>query len=394
MVSPISVSIRARPSLRVQPSPLSILLVVGHIDTVPTTDVTLGAPAGEVTEITAANATTMLGAVPSASPGTQTPLGRAAYDLIEAGSAAHVFVLPFATSDSDNAAARAAKIASALTGALGSSVERSKFPDSGLDMIVLPRETAVAAPGAIVAALKSVAAQGSLECVALCDAGNAQAAVGARPSAANPTAATVVSWAGANGGIEIYAVSNRGDVPSYDGMWGSVIMAAHHARWASVEGVGSSPYDLSHPLAGASNLTPARELDLTDGASIAVSLDRDHEISSLTTYEGGHFIWGGLSASTVEDPRQSIANHIVANRSLRIARDQAAQVVRQRATGDLIQGLRVRIEQAIERAFVPRFLADVQVDTPTIAGGVLTVPYELRFDDYIHTVSLQAEVYV
>ncbi len=394
MVSPISVHIEARPSLRVQPSPLSILLVVGHTDTVPTTDVTLGAPASQVTEITEANATTMLGAVPSSDPGTQTPLGRAAYDLVEAGSAAHVYVLPFPVSSSDNAAARAAKVASALTGALRSSVERSKFPDSGLDMIVLPRETAVAAPGAMVAALKQVAASGSLECVALCDAGDAQAAVGARPSATNPTQASVASWAGANGGIEIYAASNRGDVANYDGMWGSVIMAAHHARWASLEGVGSSPYDLSHPLAGASNLTPARELDLTDGSSAAVVLDRDDEISSLTTYEGGHYVWGGLSASTVEDPRQSIANHIVANRSLRIARDQAAQIVRRRATGDVIQGLRLRIEEAISRAFVPRFAAEVQVDTPTIAGGVLTVPYEMRYDDYIHTVALQAEVYI
>jgi len=394
MVSPISISIQARPQARIEVSPLSILLVVGKIDLVPTTHVSLGATAGEVTEITDANVATMLGAVATTSPATQTPLGRAAYDLIEATSSVHVYVLPFAVDSSDSPAERATKVASALTGALGDPVQLAKFPDSGLDLIVLPRECAVSATApTVIAALKTVCA--ALESVALVDAGDSGAAADARPASTAPSVADLRTWAGANGGVEVYALSNRGDVANYNGMWGSVIMAAHHARWASREGVGSSPYDLTHPLAGAANLTPARVLSLTDGSSDAVALDRDYELGSLVVHGGNSYIWGGQSnPGAAVDAREQLSNHLVANRSLKIARDIAARVIRRRATGDRIQALRLDIETAIADAYVPDSMRDVEVDTPTLAGRVLTVPYSLRFYEYIQAVSMTAEVYV
>ena len=395
MVSPITVAVRARPRTIVEASPLTVILVVPQIDEVPTTDVTIGAPANELTSITAANAATMLGVVPAANPGTQTPISRAAYDLIESGATVHLLALPFAVASTDSAAARAGKVASALTTALRDPVQVAKLPEAGADIICLPRETTVSAQaGTIISALRTVCGPQALECVAIVDAGDSAAAKDMRPVVANPTQQSVETWAGSNGGLEIYAISNRADVANYQAMWGSVIMTAHHARYASTEGIGTSPYDLVHPAAAGGNIAPPRVFSLTDGSSSAVVLDRDYEVSSLITHGGSQFIWGGQSGGATDDAREQLANHIVCNRSLGLARRQAAQVVRRRATGDRLQSLRVGIEDAIRHAYVPQYLSAVEVDTPVLAGNILRVVYDLAFYDYIQSVQLTAEVYV
>jgi len=397
MVSPISVSVEARPPARIPASPLTVIMVVPKVDTVPTVDLTIGAPAGELTEITAANVTTQLSAIPSASAATQTGVARAAYDLIEATAAVRVFVLPFAASGgaATAGAARAAAIAGAIKAALDDPVQRGKLPETtGVDIIVVPREVGLTTQApAIVGQLKTSCA--ALECIAIVDAGDSGAAADARPASDKPDAASVKTWSATNGGIAIYGVSNRGDVADYNGMWGSVIMTAHHARWASSEGVGTSPYDLVHELAGVGTITPGRILDLQDGSSEAVAMDRDDEVSSLVTHAGVHYIWGGRSnAGGASDPREIIANHAVVNRSVKIARGIASRVVRRRATANRLQSLRVDIERAVAGAYVPDALRSIEAATPVLTGNSLRVPFDLRFWTHIDSVSLVAEVYI
>ena len=97
VTAPISTTVRTRPSHSLLESPLSIILVIPQIDQVPSADFTIDATKfanSTLTEITEANVDGV-GTVPTANSATETPIGRAAYDFIEAGANVHVFALPF-----------------------------------------------------------------------------------------------------------------------------------------------------------------------------------------------------------------------------------------------------------------------------------------------------------
>ena len=394
--APISAVIERRRTVSLLPSPLVIVLAIPRTDFVPTPDVVIPAanfPANQLTEITSANVD-HLGTVPAANAATETSLMRAAYDYIEAGASLHVFALPFEVAAADTAAQRNAKVVTALNTTLNSSVERAKLPTDGVDVILVPQETAVGT-GAdnIYAALEVLCDSNPLECVALVDAGGLAYDNDARPGNAEPTAADVKLWSGNNRNLRIYAFSNRGDVANYNDMWGSVIAAAHHARYVSRGGVHAHPFNLRDPVLGVGSIRPLRAFDPGDGSSSAIAVSRDDRVGSIVQYDGVDFIWGGRSYATEDDPRQVLANHIVANRMVKFAKRRMARFLELRARGSNLEGLRLAIEVPLQNLYRPSAVRDVQVRRPVYTNGALTVRMPTAFYGFINSIALTAEVY-
>ena len=394
--APISTRIETRPTVTLLESPLTIVLAVPRTDFVPAPNVLIPVvnfPVNELTEITADNVA-HLGAVPAADSDINTPMARAAYDYIEAGANVHVFALPFEVAAVDTAAQRATKVVTALNTTLNSATERAKLPAASVDVIVVPREcTAGTAANAVVTALETLCAPDHLECVALVDAGDITYNNDARPGAAEPSAADVKTWSGNNRHIHIYSLSNRGHVSHYNDMWGSVIAAAHHARYVSRNGIWAHPYNLRDPVLGVGTLTPQRVFDPGDASSSAIALERDDLVGSVVQYDGADYIWGGESYAGVEDPRQNIGNHVVANRMVKRARRIMARFLRVRARGSTIETLRLSIERPLVDLYVPNAVQDIQVRPPEFTSGGIKVRMPTAFYDFINSIELTAEVY-
>ena len=395
--APITVSVERRPTFTLLPSPLVVILALPRTDFVTVPNVTITAadfPVNQLTEITAANVDE-LGTVPGANSATNTSLARAAYDYIESGANLHVFALPFPVDAGDTAVERNGKVVVALNTTLGDSVQRAKLPRDGVDVIVVPGETAIGtAADNVYAALETLCDSDPLGCVSLVDAGGLAYDNAARPDNAEPTAANVKLWSGVNRNIRIYAFSNRGDVANYNDMWGSVIAAAHHARYVSRAGIHAHPFNLRDPVLGVAGVRPQRVFDPGDGSSSAIALDRDDRVGSLVLYDGADFIWGGESYATEKDPRQVIANHIVANRMVKFAKRQMARYLRRRATGSNLEGLRLSIEVPLQNLYRPRAVQNVQVRRPVYdSSGKLSVRMPTAFHGFIQSIELTAEVY-
>lgn len=396
VTAPISASIRARPSHSLLESPLTVIMVIPKIDLVPAVDFTAGAafPVDTLTEITSTNVDGV-GTVPSANPNTDTPLARAGYDFIESGANVHVFALPFTVDSSDNAGTRAAKVASAVNTTLGKAAERAKLPDAAADVIVVPRECGVgSAANAVYTELETICDQGHMGCIALVDGGDVVAGPDARPVAANPTVASVQTWAAANRNIAIYAFSNRGDVSHYDGMWGSVIAAGHLARYTAQRGIWAHPFNLRDPALGVGATAPLRVFDPGDGSSDAVALDRQHYLGSIIQYEGADYVWGGRSYAAARDARQWMSNHVVTNRMLRRSRRTMARFLVDRAKGSTLESLRLSLERPLVDIYVPNAVQDVQVREPTISSGHVSAVIDVGFHEFVESVSLVVEVYL
>ena len=397
VTAPISTGVRARLSETLLESPLTVILVIPQIDQVPTPDFTIDATkfaVNALTEITSANADGV-GAVPTGNANVDTPLARAAYDFIESGANVHVFALPFAVSTGDNASQRAVKVVSAVNTTLGKAAERAKLPDAAADVIVVPRECGVgSAANSVVTELETVCAQSHMGCVALVDAGDVVAGPDARPVAANPTMASVQTWAGNNRNLAIYAFSNRGDVTHYDGMWGSVIAAGHLARYTSQRGIWAHPFNLRDPALGVGATAPLRVFDPGDGSSDAVALDRQHYLGSIIQYEGVDYVWGGKSYAAARDARQWMSNHVVTNRMLRRSRRTMARFLVDRAKGSTLESLRLSLERPLVNIYVPNAVQDVQVREPSISSGHVSAIVDVGFYEFVESVSLLAEVYL
>ena len=395
--APISARTIPRSTVTLLESPLTVILALPRTDFVAANFAisTLPAdfPANQLTEITSANAD-LVGTVPGANAATLTPIGRAAYDYIEAGANVHVFALPFEVAELDDADARAAKVVTALNTTLGSATERAKLPAASVDVIVVPREcTAGTAANAVVLALETLCAPDHLECVALVDAGGIPYDNDARPGAAIPSAADVKTWSGNNRNIHIYPFSNRGHVSHYNDMWGSVIAAAHHARYVSRNGIWAHPYNLRDPVLGVGTLTPQRVFDPGDASSAAIAIQRDDWVGSVVQYDGADYIWGGESYAGQEDPRQNIGNQIVANRMVKRAKRTMARFLKLRAHGSRIETLRLSIERPLVDLYVPNAVFDIQVRPPEFSSGGIKVRMPTAFYDFIDSIELTAEVY-
>lgn len=395
MTSPISTSIRTRPTHDLTESPLTIIMVMPSQDFV--TGYTGGAIASpfvvnNLTEITASNLA-MLG-----TPATDsTFMAKAAYEYIESGSSVHVYALPFNAASGDDFPTRAPKVVTAIN-ALDTSVVKNVLPRAQADMLLVPRETAFGPTddvNSILSAIETVCQSSHMGLVALVDVGNATALANtANPAATAPTTADLTTTIkNRYRHLHIYAMSNRGATSNYPGMWGSVIAAGHQARYASIDGVGAYPWNLRDAISGVHSLAPERVFDPGDGSSEAVSLAATDKLSSIIQWEGVDYLWGGESYSAQADPRQNIGNHIVANRMIKRSKRVMAPYLRLRGTGATLDSLQVSVELPLQHLYVPRTVERVTARVPTITSGHVSIILDVKFYDFINSIALTVEVF-
>ena len=112
----------------------------------------------------------------------------------------------------------------------------------------------------------------------------------------------------------------------------------------------------------------------------------------MVDFQGQDYLWGGESFATVQDPRQIIANQIVANRMVKRAKRVMAPFLKGRARGSTLDTLRLSIEQPLQRIYVPSSVVDVEVRQPTISSGHITAILDVLFYEFVDSVALVAEV--
>ena len=177
-------------------------------------------------------------------------------------------------------------------------------------------------------------------------------------------------------------------------MWGSVIAAAHLARYTSQRGIWAHPFNLRDPALGVGATAPVRVFDPGDGSSDAVALEREHVLGSIVQYDGADYIWGGKSYAAEKDARQWMGNQVVANRMLRRSRRTMARFLVQRSRGSTLESLRLSLERPLVNIYVPNAVRDVQVREPTITSGHISAVLDVGFWQFVESVQLTAEVYL
>lgn len=381
MVSPITSSIRAQRQTAVSPSPLTMCLVVPKLElgAQASDDVTIPLPDNTLTEITSSNASEL---------GTGTR-ARAMYDYIESGASVRMFVLPYPVTRADTESTRLGNTVTAL-GRLEVDSELAKLPNRTLDVIVVPDVTGLGAgANSVIAELRRLCADGALGAVAMVDAG---------PISGGRAVSDVANWVAAgNSGPDILLVGNNADVSGHANMFGSVIVAGHWARYTSLNGVYAQPANLRDTVAGISNLVPLRGFDERDGSSDAVSLARSPSyVSSLITWNGSHYLWGGDMNHPVGDPRVHLGNNILSKRMVKEARRAIAPNLRLQGSARRLDRIRVEVEGVLS-SYLPRAIRGFAVANPVLTEGaqaVVSVDFEVQFYDFIDSIALNATVYV
>lgn len=395
MTSRITVNTQAREAIRREVSPVSMILVVPKVEQYPgaaDTDITIPAAENTLVRVTSGNEDTVLGA----------GFAKAAYDFIESGAVVDLYVLPFAVDTSDDAPANRLPRVTAALDVLDTAIEKGKLPHRKADVIVLPRETGVvgaAANNPVITKLKTFDDPNThIGALALCDAGELtiiagqdQVAVGSGPSQTQ-----VENWENANAGPNIYAVTNRGNVSGYTGMWGSVVVASHVAEGTGRYGIQHNSFNLhgDNVLRGADNFDPDRQFDPFDGSSEADLLSKPpHHLTSLIDWEGLHYTWGGLSMFPSTDPRQHFSNNLVAHRMVKEAARDMVPYIERRAYPDVLESMRTKIEEDLRATYVPLAAERITAHNPALVGDGLQLLVTVKFYRFIRSIILTVEVY-
>ena len=191
----------------------------------------------------------------------------------------------------------------------------------------------------------------------------------------------------------IMTVSNRGDVDGYNEMWGSVIAAAHWGRVTSVKGIGYQPTTFIDPIAGVSGLDPARYYVPRDGSSPAYVLaNTPNYLTSLITWEGQDYLYGGRTQHPANDPRRVLAHDIVTNAMVADAQRDLVIYHDQLNTPSNRESLRLHIQRDLEATYLGSPLRSITVFEPLNMGGHLEVEFLARFPDLIESIRLTARV--
>lgn len=362
MVAPLSARIIARHGINVEDSPLDMTIVLPQEDGVT-------AAFNELVDLTTDDlATANLGS---------SGFGRAVYDYIEDHANVHVSLLPFEVDGTDNAAGRAARVVGALD-ALNSPVELAKIGGPP-DIIILPDECSrggtVSNP--VVATLKSICA--TRGCTAFVDS-------------AQDSQANAALWAGNNVNLNIFAFTNKGDVRGQSAMWGSVIGAGMWGHYTGIHGIHAQPANLRDHVLGVSNISPERLFSEGDGSAPAEALS-DEGLTSIITWDGGHYLWGGRTGTVGTDPRVYVSNNIVSQRMVKQARRLLAPFLGLRGTGRRLSSMALAVENSLVAQYVPGAIEDLEVAQPVLTGGRASVALEAKFYQFIESIQLTAEVY-
>ena len=389
MVSPLSSRIIARPSTQRTTSPLTAVMVTPKIELAAeaTDDITIGAPDNQLTRITSSNEETSLQA---------TGFAKSAYDEIELGASVDLFALPFAVNRADVLEARLTKVSAALT-AMNTQAQKDKLPHNTCDVILLPRETGLSGNSPTNAAFTSLAsASAAFEAVGICDAGDIAASGDLTDT---PDFASVQSWEEDHSDPNIVAVTNRGDVAGYPGMFGSVIYLAHWAEVTSYPGsnygISAQPSNLRDVVRGVSNINPVRAFDETDGSSEAVVLrNAPNHLTSLITWNGATYFWGGRTQWPANDPRTYVSNLLISNRITKEARRDLASYLLLRGKRSRLSAMQLHVEGDLKATYQPGAVRSIQVVEPTLVGGHASVVVLVGFYDFIESIELVVETFV
>lgn len=385
MATPVTVSLRTRPSVQRDASPITSILVVPKEEIVAgAANVTIGAPDNTLTEITASNLTAQL-----ASSG----LVRSAYNHIEALSASRLFVLPFTVDTNDGISARLTKVVAAINRTQQAS-EKAKLPLRGADLMIVPREAGLGTSAAnpVFAAVAAACGVTQLGAIGLVDAGP----YADNPASTEPSQTNVLQWVANNKNGNVMSVTNRGNVAGFDAMYGSVLAAAHIAYYTGLYNLAHSPFNLLDQLRGVSNFVPVRDFDPFDVSAANTLANSPNFLTSLITEDGSGYLWGGHTGESDENsPLLDVINHLVANRIYKQARQDLTRFVRRRATERLLSQVQVNIQNDLSATYVaPGLVADIDVGNVTLAGGHAEVVVDVQFFDILDTVSLTVEVYI
>lgn len=314
MTSRLNVRVEAEAQAQADVSPLSFVFPVEKESSV-------SAPDNELTEITFSNEDTQLG---------EATLAKNGYDFMESGGTARLFVLPVTPTGSDPVTTeeRLDSFVAALVAGLDDDLQRNKLPHGSVDFIVLPRETALGPVGTletpghnrVFTKLREYGLDTSLGAISIVDAG--PVVDYSSPTATEPSFADVQVWEAGNSDPNIMAVTNRGDVAGYPNMWGSIIAAAQWIRWTSHFGIHAQPTNLRDLVLGADSFKPNRNFSPEDGSTEADVLSvAPHHLTSLITFNGNHFLWGGKTQfPNANDPRSFVSNNLISHRMVKQAK--------------------------------------------------------------------------
>ena len=390
MVSRINVRVEAEAAAQAEVSPLSIVFPVEK-------EAAVTAPDSELTEVTFSNEDSVLG---------EDTLAKHAYDKMESGGIARLFVLPFTPSGADPANItvdeRLASVVAALRGGLESTNERNKLPHGSVDMIVLPRETTLGPVGthespntnAVITRLKLYGLDNSLGAVSIVDAG--PIADKDNVQATEPSLEDVQIWEAGNTDPNIMAITNRGDIAGFPNMWGSVIAASHWIRYTSERGIHAQPTNLRDLLLGADSFKPVRSFSPEDGSTEAEILtNAPNFMTSLIQFQGQHFLWGGKTQHTnANDPRAFLSNNIIAHRMVKDAKRDLFPYLMLRGTGRVLDSMQTHVQNDLSATYVPTAVADVIVSNVTLTAGHARATFRVRFYGFIEYITLVAEVFI
>ena len=345
----LNVIVNELPRVVRQPSPLRTLLAVS------TADAAGGATAGDVEVLAAGNVAAFLG---------DATTGRRWYEALEAYANFHLASLLY---DPTSNATKAA----ALTGftgdpeavsAAGGSLDAILWPDDEMNSTLA---AAIAASGALLNAIPII---------------DSDYGVTATAAAAQAFATNVVP-------IGTLAVSNGAD---FNGQAenGSVIAAAHIARYVGINGIGVHPFSFGHPLFGAADPDPKRVFSDSDGSAAAVDLSR-RSLSSIIVDGGVAYLWGGrVKSATATSALRFFGNRMVANRMVKRGR----QVIRPRLVRRLTPSLLDTVVSELEATLLVeygRFVESVSGGVATVSGdNHLNVRTGVKFHGFAETVEL------
>ena len=217
-------------------------------------------------------------AVAAAQLGDTSKYGRRWYEYLESLSQVDMSVLPF-TPGGDLATIKTNAIA-----ALDVMTDSEQLANIGnnVDVLVIPdyasRETGLSS---ILTKAELVSEHVNVDCLVITDS----------YFASSSTLANQSTWATANLHPNILGITNKATVNGA-AEWGSAVTAAHLAKFAALEGIGSHPFSLSHPLTGVGATDPKRIYNLADGTAAADVL-KDENLTSIIQHDGFDYMWGG-----------------------------------------------------------------------------------------------------
>lgn len=370
--APVTVSVTSRQTAAVLASPLSVLMLVAK-----------EATKDQVTEVVPAVNTiaTVDDSSPAAVLGVNTKASKV-YEEIEAKSNVHVAVIPF---DDRNHQANGPVALNALL----SSEQRDKLyqvSPYGVDVVlVYDYGSRLEGANAIISRLETVCADPKVDAMWIADSYLAGDPL-------TSTQAQALAWATANGNRQDgLAVTNGGDVGG-NFEFGSVITAAHICQYAAQRGIGVQPFNLSDPLTGVGTPAPRRAFDAHDGSASAEVLD-NAGLTSLITYDGIDYIFGGKTSYPDTDARQWWGNAVVVKRIRKRGAQLLVPYYRVRATESKLAAMRLVAEESLAAEFGGQ-IRGLTVGSAVLSGKRARLPGQVFFHGFVEGVDFNLTIAV